>query len=88
MRIFLDAAALFHFGIFGKFRHAQSIIEAYSDFIKMRPSFKIKRRENIEKTTHYSVKQQYNGSILFDFYLLRKKTFSSIISKNFDKTNR
>jgi GT2 family glycosyltransferase len=85
VRIVLDGAALLHFMMFGKFKHAQTVINAYSDFIKMKPSFKHKRKENIMKTTHIGIKQQYKGSILFDYYLLQKKTFSSIFSKS---TNR
>ncbi|HKM45463.1 MAG TPA: glycosyltransferase family 2 protein [Dysgonamonadaceae bacterium] len=82
MRIFLDVAAMLHFIVFGKFGHAQSVIRAYSDFIKMKTSFKHKRKENLMKTTHIVIKPQYKGSILFDYYLLQKKTFSSIFSKS------
>lgn len=78
MRIVLDTAATFKFVLSGKFKHAQSIIKAYLDFIKMQPSFKHKRRENLKITTQLILPQQYKGSILFDFYLCRKKTFNSI----------
>lgn len=80
MRIFLDAAATFHFILFGKLKHAQAVIKAYSDFFKMKQSFKYKRRENLAKTIQPSFHQQYKGSILFDFYLRGKKTFISIFA--------
>ena len=77
-RIVLDTAAAFRFAVFGKFKHAQSVVNAYADFIQMRPSFKHKRKENLEKTIRHTIPQQYKGSILFDFYLRRKRTFNSI----------
>ncbi len=78
MRLILDVAAAFHFILTGKFKHAISIIKAYANYIKMQPSFKHKRKENLAKTIQPIIPQQYNGSILFDFYLRRKKTFHSI----------
>ncbi len=78
MRIVLDKAAALNFMLSGKFKHAYSILKAYSDFIHMRASFKYKRKVNLEKTIQTHIPQQYKGSILFDFYLRRKKTFHSI----------
>ena len=86
VRVVLDGAAILHFMILGKFKHAQAVIKAYSDFIEIKSSFKHKRKDNLMKTTHIDIKQQYKGSILFDYYLLQKKTFSSIFSKNPNKT--
>ena len=77
-RIVLDVGAAFRFVLSDKLKHAQSIVKAYTDFIKMQPSFKHKRKENSAKTVQHNIPQQYNGSILFDFYLRQKKTYHSI----------
>lgn len=81
VRFFLDILAAIHFLFKNKLNHAQSVIKAYSDFITMLPAFKEKRKENIEKAVEHIINPQYRGSILFDFYLRNKKTFSSIMNK-------
>ncbi|MDD2551436.1 MAG: glycosyltransferase family 2 protein [Dysgonamonadaceae bacterium] len=80
VRIVLDAAAAAHFLVQRKFTHAQAVVNAYSDFIKMRPAFKHKRKENLAKTIQPKLTKQYSGSILLDFYLHKKKRFSDIIA--------
>lgn len=77
-RVILDTAAAAHFLVERKFTHAQAIMNAYSDYIKMRPAFKHKRKENLAKTIQTELTKQYNGSILVDFYLKRKKIFSDV----------
>lgn len=83
----LDMAATVHFLIKGKFSHAKSVVNAYYDFIKMRSSFKHKRKENLQKTVQQSITQQYKGSIIFDFYLNKKQTFSSVFPNTSSKLN-
>ena len=78
VRLFLDAAAAAHFVVKGKFKHAQSVVNAYSDFIRMRPAFKHKREYNLRKTIKTEIPQQYKGSILFDFYFRSKKAFGEL----------
>ena len=78
IRIVLDKAAAFNFILSGKFKHARSIVKAYADFLRMRPSFKHKREENLQKTILTNIPQQYKGSILLDFYMRRKKTYHSL----------
>ncbi len=78
MRVVLDAAAAAHFLVQGKWKHAKAVINAYTNFIKMRPSFKHKRKKNLEKTVQTSIPQLYRGSMLFDFYFRRKKRYSEI----------
>lgn len=80
VRFVLDMAAAVHFLVRGKFQHAASIARAYSDFIDMRPSFNHKRKENLEKTIQPNILQQYKKSILLDFYMKKKRTYSSIFS--------
>lgn len=79
IRIVLDTAAVAHFLVQGKWRHAKAVGKAYSDFIKMRPAFKPKRKYNLDKTIQTNIPQLYKGSMLFDFYFRRKKKYSDII---------
>ena len=79
VRLVLDSAAAAHFLVQGKWKHAKAVGNAYSDFIKMRPAFKPKRKYNLENTTQKNIPQLYKGSMLFDFYFRRKKKFSDII---------
>ena len=79
IRIVLDTAAAAHFLVQGKWRHAKAVGKAYSDFIKMRPAFKAKRKYNLDKTIQTNIPQLYKGSMLFDFYFRRKKKYSDII---------
>lgn len=79
IRIVLDTAAAAHFLVQGKWRHAKAVGKAYSDFIKMRPVFKPKRKYNLDKTIQTNMPQLYKGSMLFDFYFRRKKKYSDII---------
>ena len=87
MRIVLDAAAALHYVVEGKFRHAQSVVKAHSDFAMLQSSFKHKRRENSRKATQQIIPQQYKGSILLDFHLRGKKTFDSILSNASQKAD-
>ena len=79
VRLVLDSAAAAHFLVQGKWKHAKAVGNAYSDFIKMRPAFKPKRKYNLENTTQKNIPQLYKGSMLFDFYFRRKRKFSDII---------
>lgn len=81
MRVIFDTAAVLRFAVFGKFNHAKSIVNAYIDFVQMRPTFKHRRQKNLEKAIQHIIPQQYKGSVLFDYYLRRKKTFNSIFPK-------
>ena len=79
IRIVLDTAAAAHFLVQGKWRHAKAVGKAYSDFIKMRPAFKPKRKYNLDKTIQTNIPQLYKGSMLFDFYFRGKKRYADII---------
>ena len=80
VRIVLDAAAAAHFVVQGKWKHAQAVACAYSDYITMRPAYKHKRKENLQKTIQSNLPQQYRGSMLFDFYFRKRRKYSEINS--------
>ena len=78
VRMLLDTAAAGNFLVQRKWNHAQAVGNAYSDFIKMRPAFKHKRKENLQKAVQDDIPQQYKGSILFEFYLKKKRKYSEL----------
>ena len=79
VRLVLDTAAAAHFIVQGKWKHAKAVGKAYSDFMKMKPTFKPKRKYNLDKTIQTNIPQLYKGSMLFDFYFRRKRKYSDII---------
>lgn len=78
VRYFLDFLAFVHLLLQGNLKNAHAVIEAHSDFLKMRPSYKHIRRENLSKASVKNIATQYRKSILWDFYLKGKKTYSSV----------
>ena len=79
VRLILDTAAAAHFLVQGKWKHAKAVGNAYTDFIKMRPAFKPKRKYNLDKTIQTNIPQLYKGSMLFDFYFRGKRRYADII---------
>jgi GT2 family glycosyltransferase len=78
IRYLFDFLAYLHLLIQGDFKSADAVVEAHSDFLKMRSSFQFSRRENLKKTTVKHIPVQYRKSILLDFYLRGKRTYQSI----------
>lgn len=81
VRLFFDILAYVHLLLQGNFRCAHAVIDAYRDFLKMMPSYKPVREENLRMATIENIPVQYRKSILLDFYFLRKKSYSSIFEK-------
>lgn len=81
VRCFLDALACVHLFLTGNLKNAQSVINAHIDFMKMRPTYKFVRKENLSKTTVKSIPTQYDKSILWGYYLKGEKTYSAIFDK-------
>lgn len=81
-RFILDFAAFLHLLISGKFDNARAVMRAESDFMRMRPAYRLLRAQNLEKTIVPCIKQQFGGSILYNYYLKGKKTFQSIFDRN------
>lgn len=79
VRSVLDTAAIAHFMVQGKWKHAMAVMSAYSHFMKMIPAFKHKRKYNLNKTIQTNIPQLYKGSMLFDFYFRGKKRYANII---------
>lgn len=78
VRFFLDLLAMAHLVVQGKFGNAKSVIKAHIDFYKAKADFKSDRKENLEKRSRKIIPTRYSGSILWNYYLRGKRTFSEI----------
>lgn len=81
VRFFLDVLACVHLLLKGKIKNAGAVIHAQIDFLKMRPSYKQIRRENLRETSVKKIDTQYRKSILWSFYFKRKKRYSDLFTK-------
>ena len=77
LRLFLDGLAGLKFLLQGGFSDFIAVIRAHLYFYRHYSSIKIKR----ENTIRNKVSQIYNGNIVFDHYILRKKKFSDLNQK-------
>jgi len=80
IRYFFDCLAYLHLLLEGKFKSAHAVVEAYSDYLKMRDSCRPMRQENLRKTTVQRIPTQFRKSILLLFYVKGKKTYESVMT--------
>jgi hypothetical protein len=78
IRFFFDILACLRLLLKGDFKSARAVVDAYRDFLKMRPSYKPVRIENLRKTIMERVPTQYRKSILIDFYFRGKKDYTAV----------
>lgn len=74
----LDFVAWLRFVISGDWDNAAAIRRARRDFAQMRPDFEADRRHNLAQTVQWDIPEMRRQSILVDFYLRRKRTFSAL----------
>ncbi len=72
-RLILDSAAFFSTLLSGKTENAKAIFKAVRSFYQNKSLYTEKRKENLalSKCTQFS--EMYSGSIIFDFFVKRKK---------------
>jgi len=69
------------FLIKGSFGNVKAVWKAHHDFNKSLKSLKEKRFRNKELTVTYPGKLILNKSIIFEFYVNRKKTFNVLYAQ-------
>jgi len=79
IRLFFDILACLRLLLKGNFHSARAVIDAYRDFLKMGPSYKPVRQENLRKMSCEIIPVQYRKSILIDFYFRGKKTYAAVM---------
>lgn len=80
IRFFLDYLAAFQLFVTGKPKNAQAVFKARDDFSKMLPAFKMKRKENLEKTIQTNIPEITSKSIILNYYFFGRKTFNAIFN--------
>lgn len=78
IRWLLDLVAAIHLLLSGKSANALSVLKAQRDFLRMRKEFAERRKDNLQRTVATDLQGRYKGSILFDYYIKGRKTFSSL----------
>lgn len=78
IRFFLDYLAAFQLFVTGKPKNAQAVFKARRDFSKMLPAFRMKRKENLEKTIQINIPEITSKSIILNYYFLGRKRFSDL----------
>jgi GT2 family glycosyltransferase len=78
LRVLLDWAAALHFLAIGSGVHAKAVIVAQLSFVR-RFGHEMKKRSNTEEQIkNFKVSNSYNGFIVLDYFLLRKKKYRDL----------
>lgn len=77
-RFLLNGAAFFQLMLTGHLKHALSIIKATWDYFKW--ALFSKKGPAIQKKALYACKGVYKGSTVYQYYILRKKRFTDIVT--------
>lgn len=77
-RYFLDRLAALQFLLKGQTRSCRAVFRARADFKKMRPQLRPARLENLKKATQNRIPEQWNRSILWNYYVKRLHKFSDL----------
>lgn len=84
-RVILDFAAILLFLFQGKFQHILSVLRSLVDFVLTLPLTILKRRYHLETINKHRIKNKpnnkgiYFGSIVWEFFMNGRKTFSAIV---------
>jgi GT2 family glycosyltransferase len=80
-RFVFDYVAAIQLFLSGKTANAKSVFTARRDFKRMLPDFEAKRKENLLHSVTNNESDIYQESIVLNYYLKGKKTFSSFMLK-------
>ena len=78
IRMLLDGIAAIQFLITGQLKAFFMVLKAHLDFYRNLRKLKLKRKVLLQKVTTPNHPEVYNGSLIFDFFIARKKKFSSL----------
>lgn len=79
VRMILDQVAALQMFLTGKPANAASIYKARADFELIKKRFTKKRNQNILYATNVNIKEMLQKSILVEYYLKWKKTYSKLV---------
>lgn len=78
IRMILDGVAAIQFLVTGQLKAFFKVLEAHLDFYKSIKKLKLKRKVLLLKVTTSNHPEVYKGSLIFDFFIARKKKFSEL----------
>lgn len=78
VRMILDGVAALKFLLSGEFANFFAVFKAHLSFYLLLSKFRQKRKILVAKTTCKNHKEIYKKSIVIDYYLRKKKSFSSL----------
>lgn len=81
VRRLLDYLATLFFVLKGEFSNAKAVLQALSEYDRIKSGFLAARMENMDKTVVYLMPERVNFCILSKFYINRKKYFSQLIKR-------
>ena len=74
----LDGVAATQFLVTGQFKAFTKVLAAHCDFYKNHGKLRLKRKELLSKVITTNHPEIYKGSIIFDFFIAKKRKFSSL----------
>lgn len=77
-RYFLDYFAAFQWLLSGRRKDVKAVFHARKEYKKVRSDFKPLREENLKKTTTEEIPEVYAKSLVLQYYLKGKKTFTAL----------
>lgn len=78
VRMWLDYVAAFSFLLKGQGDNARAVCRARKEYRSIRKDFSMDRADNLNKTITDSIPERIESSILWQFYVRRKKTFAQL----------
>ena len=78
LRMILDGVAAIQFLVTGQFKAFAGVLNAHLDFYISLRKLRRKRAGLLEKTLKTNHPEIYQGSIIFDFFIAKKRKFSSL----------
>ena len=79
LRMILDGVAAFKFLFSNGYAHFFAIVRAHLHFYRMLPKIRKKRKILRSKISNRNTKGVYLGSIVYDYFIKNKKSFSDIV---------
>ena len=77
-RMVLDGVAAIQFLVTGQFKAFTKVLGAHRDFYKSLRKLRKKRKELLSQTVTAIHPEIYKGSLIFDFFIAKKRKFSSL----------
>jgi len=78
IRMVLDGVAAIQFLVTGQFKAVSKVLGAHRDFYKSIGKLRKKRNDLLPKTVTNYHPEIYKGSLIFDFFIAKKRKFSSL----------